>query len=274
MKTWLITGCSSGLGKSLAEAALKKGDKVIVTARNLKTVKEFKERYPQTALILSLDVTSQSMIKECVKKSVDYFGRIDVLVNNAGYGYRAAVEEGNNDDVMKLFNTNFWGAVNIIKEVLPFMRKQNSGAIINISSVAAANTFPGSGYYGASKCALEGISSALQKELEPLNIKVMVVEPGAFRTNFSGTSLKQSDTKIHDYDETAGQRRIEKDNVQGTQCGDPDKGAKLIIEAIEANNTPFKLILGKDALDIVSQTQKLRIDEMKDWIEKSIKTKY
>ena len=184
------------------------------------------------------------------------------------------MEEGQEKDVDLLFQTNFFGPVSLIKEVLPYMRGMKSGSIVNISSIAAVNTFPGSGYYGASKCALEGMSSALQKETEPLGIKVMVVEPGAFRTNFSGPSLKQTELQISDYDATAGLRRIENDHSHGTQCGDPDKGAKLVLEAIQSENPPFKFILGGDAWEVYRQREQMQNEEMRPWLEKSRQTTF
>lgn len=184
------------------------------------------------------------------------------------------MEEGQEKDVDLLFQTNFFGPVSLIKEVLPYMQGMKSGSIVNISSIAAVNTFPGSGYYGASKCALEGMSSALQKETEPLGIKVMVVEPGAFRTNFSGRSLKQTELQISDYDSTAGLRRIENDHSHGTQCGDPDKGAKLVLEAIQSENPPFKFILGGDAWEVYRQREQMQNEEMRPWLEKSRQTTF
>ncbi len=179
MKTWLITGCSTGLGRSLAKAALQKGDNVVVTARDTKKLEEFEKDFPQTALTVRLDVTDLCSVAEAVKAAKERFGGIDVLVNNAGYGYRAAVEEGDPEDARRLFDTNFWGPVNLIKAVLPDMRAKKSGAVINISSIAALRTAPGSGYYAASKCALEGMTEGLYLETAPLGIKVMIVEPGA-----------------------------------------------------------------------------------------------
>ena len=194
------------------------------------------------------------------------------MINNAGYGYRAAIEEGVKEEVDLLFQTNFFGPIALIKEVLPYMHKQRSGAIINISSIAAVNAFAGCGYYGASKCALEGMSSALQKETAPLGIKVMVVEPEAFRTDFSGRSLKQSALQIEDYAATAGLRRIENDHTHGTQCGDPDKGTQLVLEVIQAEQPPFCLILGADAWEVYEQKQQAHHQEMTAWLEKSKQT--
>lgn len=272
MKTWLITGCSTGLGRSLAKAVLQKGDNVVVTARDTKKLEEFEKEFPRTALIVRLDVTDLPSVTEAVRVAKERFGGIDVLVNNAGYGYRAAVEEGNPEDTNRLFATNFWGPVNLIKAVLPDMRARKSGAVINVSSIAALRTAPGSGYYAASKCALEGMTEGLYLETAPLGIKVMIVEPGAFRTDFAGRSLTQSKTAIADYAGTAGTRRIENDKTHGTQPGDPDKGARLIIEAIEAEDAPLRLLLGSDAVraaDTVLESHKSEYDKWREFSRRS-----
>lgn len=273
-KVWMVTGSSSGLGKSFVKAIAEQGDFVAAAARSKEALQELENLYPGQILPIKLDVTDKEQIKRAVETVINTKGRIDGLINNAGYGYRAAVEEGQEKDVDLLFQTNFFGPVSLIKEVLPYMRGMKSGSIVNISSIAAVNTFPGSGYYGASKCALEGMSSALQKETEPLGIKVMVVEPGAFRTNFSGRSLKQTELQISDYDATAGLRRIENDHSHGTQCGDPDKGAKLVLEAIQSENPPFKFILGGDAWEVYRQREQMQNEEMRPWLEKSRQTTF
>jgi NAD(P)-dependent dehydrogenase (short-subunit alcohol dehydrogenase family) len=248
MSTWLITGCSTGLGRALAQAVLAHGYNAVVTARDAATLSDLARQYPDTALALSLDVTDSSQIADAVRRAEGVFGDLDVLVNNAGYGYRAAVEEADDADVQKLFATNFFGPVALIKAVLPGMRARRSGAIVNISSIGARLMPPGSGYYAASKSALEGVSGSLQKELEPLGITVTVVEPGGFRTDFAGRSLTQSAKAIADYAETAGKRRKEHDTVHGTQPGDPAKAAEAIIAAVEDANTPSLLVLGQDAM--------------------------
>lgn len=274
MKTWLIIGCSTGLGRSLAKKALAKGYNVAITARNKDKIIDLSKQYPQTALALCLDVTNKESIQAAIKETIEHFGTIDVLVNNAGYGYRGAVEEGYQEDVDILFNTNLWGPVTLIKEVLPLMRKQRSGAIINISSVVTLKTMPGSGYYAASKCALEGLSDGLKEEVAPLGIKVMVVEPGAFRTDFAGRSLTQSNKIIADYNKTAGLRRIGKDKSHGSQPGDPDKGADVIIEAIESTEPPFRLLLGLDAINLADDILESRRKEYDKWRSLSQKTDY
>lgn len=265
MKTWLITGCSSGLGRSIARKVLEQGDQVVVTARKPESLLEFTRNYPNTALVTALDVTDQTSIEQAVTAAQEHFGTIDVLVNNAGYGYRAAVEEGDPKDTERLFQTNFWGPIALMKAVLPGMRVRKSDAIINVSSIAALRTSPGSGYYAASKCALEGLSDGLRIEAAPLGIKVMVVEPGAFRTDFAGRSLTQSSVVIPDYEETAGARRIGKDLSHGTQPGDPDEGALCILKAIEADNPPFRLLLGSDAVQFAEKVMADQQKEYADW---------
>lgn len=274
MTTWLITGCSTGLGRALARAALAKGDNAVVTARDTATLKDLATEFPTTALAVALDVTDQSQVDAAVQQAEERFGAVDVLVNNAGYGYRAAIEEGDDADVRTLFDTNVFGPVAMIKAVLPGMRSRRSGAIVNISSIGARICPPGSGYYSATKAALEGISGSLQKELAPLGITVTAVEPGGFRTDFAGRSLAQSAEAIDDYAQTAGKRRKENDTVHGTQQGDPDKAAEVIISAVEAEQTPAFLLLGADAVfayDAVEEAMRAEVDR---WRERSASTGY
>ena len=263
--TWLITGCSTGLGRSLADAVLAKGHRAVVTARDADTVKDFTTAYPETALALALDVTDPSQVTEAVRAAEERFGAVDVLVNNAGYGYRAALEEGDDDDVQRLFATNVFGPVAMMKAVLPGMRARRSGAIVNISSIGARGCAPGSGYYSASKAALEGLSGSAQKELEPLGITVTIVEPGGFRTDFAGRSLTQSTDPIGDYAETAGTRRKEHDTAHGNQPGDPAKAAEAIISAVEAESTPRFLLLGQDALAGYRAVAKAQAADIEAW---------
>lgn len=273
-KTWLITGCSSGIGRSLAKETLKQGCNVVVTARNKEKIMDLVEQYPQTSLALSLDVTNEESINHALKDAIKHFGTLDVLVNNAGYGYRSAIEEGTREDVSRLFETNVWGPVNLIKQVLPSMRKRHQGAIINVSSIAAIHASMGSGYYAASKSALESISESLKKEVEPLGIKVMIVEPGAFRTNFTGSSLTQSPKAILDYEKTAGTKRIEKETNHGKQPGNPDLAASLIIKAIESDHTPLRLLLGSDAVKYANEMLEDHQKGYDAWSELSKKTDY
>jgi NAD(P)-dependent dehydrogenase (short-subunit alcohol dehydrogenase family) len=274
MATWFISGCSTGLGRALAEAVLAHGHNAIVTARDAAAVKELADAHPDTALALSLDVTDSAQVLAAVAQGTERFGGIDVLVNNAGYGYRAAVEEGGDDDVQKLFATNFFGAVAMVKAVLPAMRARRSGTIVNISSIGAQLMPVGSGYYAASKAALEGMSGSLRKELEPLGITVMAVEPGSFRTDFAGRSLTQSAEAIADYAETAGKRRKEHDTAHGTQPGDPAKAAEAMIAAVEAPNTPGLLLLGSDAITAYRAIEDAQRAELDAWAEVSGSTDF
>src|SRR4029450_8393572 len=211
MSTWLITGCSTGLGRALAEAVIAAGHNAVVTAREVGRVADLAADNTDRVLPLPLDVTDTSQVTNAVSQAEERFGAIDVVVNNAGYGYRAAVEEGDDSDIRTLFETQFFGAVAMIKAVLPGMRARRSGAIVNISTIGVQIMPAGSSYYAASKAALEAMSGALRGELQPLGTHGTLVEPGAFRTDFAGRSLTQSSTVIDDYADTAGKRRREQD---------------------------------------------------------------
>ena len=265
MSTWLITGCSTGLGRALAEAVIAADHNAVVTAREAGRVADLAEGNTDRVLALPLDVTDSAQIADAVSQAEEKFGGLDVLVNNAGYGYRAAVEEGDEPDIRQLFETQFFGAVAIIKAVLPAMRARRSGAIVNISTIGVQIMPAGSGYYAASKAALEGMSGALYAELKPLGISVTVVEPGAFRTDFAGRSLTQSTTVIDDYAETSGKRRKEHDTAHGRQPGDPAKAAQAIIAAVESNEPPAFLLLGNDALNTYRRLAEARLDTIKAW---------
>jgi NAD(P)-dependent dehydrogenase (short-subunit alcohol dehydrogenase family) len=249
MPTWLITGCSTGLGRALAEAVLASGQQVVVTARDVTTVEDLAHSYPDTALAVALDVTDDGQVAAAVSAAEDRFGGVDVLVNNAGYGYRSAVEEGDDADVRRLFETHVFGTVRTVKAVLPGMRARRSGTIVNLSSIGARICPEGSGYYAAVKAAVEALTLSLRKEVAPLGITAMVVEPGGFRTDFAGRSLTQSTRPIADYADTAGRRRKEHDTVHGTQSGDPAKAAAALIEAVGSDAPPYLLLLGNDASD-------------------------
>ncbi|BBX99775.1 oxidoreductase [Mycobacterium seoulense] len=265
MSTWLITGCSSGLGRALAEAVIEAGHHAVVTARDVAKVADLAAGAPERVLAAALDVTDPAQVASAVGQAHDRFGHVDVLVNNAGYGYRAAVEEGDDAEVRALFETHFFGTVAMIKAVLPGMRARRSGAIVNISSIGATVTPVGSGYYAAAKAAIEGMSGALRGELAPLGISVTIVEPGAFRTDFAGRSLVQSATVIDDYAATAGQRRKENDTMHGNQAGDPAKAATAIIAAAESSDPPGFLLLGPDALAFYRYVADTRATEIAKW---------
>jgi NAD(P)-dependent dehydrogenase (short-subunit alcohol dehydrogenase family) len=265
MSTWLITGCSTGLGRALAEAVIRSGHNTVVTARDVTRVSELADISPERVLAVALDVTKAEQITAAAEQAQERFGSIDVLVNNAGYGYRAAVEEGDDAQVRELFETHFFGAVAMIKAVLPGMRARRSGAIVNISSIGVQLTPVGSGYYSAAKAALESLSGALCGELAPLGISVTVVEPGAFRTDFAGRSLIESPTRIDDYDSTAGKRRKANDTMHGSQSGDPAKAAAAIIGAVESTEPPSFLLLGPDALIAYRYIADRRAKEVAKW---------
>jgi NAD(P)-dependent dehydrogenase (short-subunit alcohol dehydrogenase family) len=274
MTTWLITGCSSGIGRGIAKAVLKNGDNAVVTARDISTVADIIADYPDTAISVALDITDKVSIANAVKAAADKFGGVDILVNNAGYGYRSSVEEGEEESVNLLFDTNFFGPVTLIKQVLPYMRTQKNGAILNVSSIAAARSGVGSGYYAASKAALELMTDGLMKEVAPLGIKVMTVEPGAFRTKFYDTSLKGTQKQIEDYADTAWKTRKENIVDNQDQPGDPDKAGKVIYETMKKENLPKRLLLGSDAVKIVSAEMKERLQEIEDWSDVSKQTDY
>jgi NAD(P)-dependent dehydrogenase (short-subunit alcohol dehydrogenase family) len=274
MTTWLITGCSTGLGRALAEAVLGQGDNAVVTARDVAKVEDLAKAYPDTALAVALDVTDPARVTEVVRQAEARFAGVDVLVNNAGYGYRAAVEEGDDEDVRRLFATNFFGPVAMIKAVLPGMRSRRRGAIVNVSSIGARICPPGSGYYAAVKSALEGMSGSLRTELQPLGITVTAVEPGGFRTDFAGRSLTQSSTVIDDYAGTAGKRRKEHDTVHGTQPGDPAKAAQALITAVRSGHPPALLLLGTDAVTAFTGVLDAQRAELETWRQLSVSTDF
>jgi len=247
---WLITGCSTGFGRELAKLVLERGWRAVVTARDPSKLADLAEGHKDRALVLQLDVTDRKQIADVVAQSQKHFGRIDALVNNAGYGYLAAIEEGEDDAVRAMFETNVFGLVDMTKAVLPIMRAQKSGIIVNISSIGGITSFAATGYYHGTKYAVEGISESLALEVKPLGIDVLVVEPGPFRTNWAGPSIKQSATRIDAYEETAGERRKQTAARSGNQAGDPVRAAQAIIDAALSDNPPLRLLLGKTALEL------------------------
>ena len=274
MKTWLITGCSGGLGRSIAQAALERGENVAVTARDTEKIKDLAAQYPDHAKILYLDLNDRKSMRRAVSDTIETFGRLDVLVNNAGHGYRAAVEESEREKIEELFETNFFAPAELIKMVLPIMRSQKSGLIVNVTSVGAVRGALGNGYYSAAKGALELLTEALAKETKHLGIRTMIVEPGAFRTNFYGEHLLGTSQQIADYDVLADKYRKEHLNDQHHQPGDPVKGGEVVVETILSGNMPFRLILGSDALQAAEQVLEDRLKEAKAWESVSRTTDY
>ncbi len=272
---WLITGCSKGLGRALAEQVLAAGYRVVVTARDKVDIEDIVEAHHATALALELDVTVQAQIAAAVAAAERVFGSIDVLVNNAGYGYLAAIEEGDVADVRGMFETDLFAPVNLIKAVLPGMRRRRHGHIVNISSLGGLVTYPGVGYYHMAKFGVEALTETLAQEVGPLGIGATVVAPGAFRTDFRGPeSIKQSVGQIADYDDTAGKSRSGTQAGHGKQQGDPAKGALAIIKAVEAEKPPIHLLLGSDTLQPVRDRLDALRAEIDAWEETTLSTDF
>ena len=258
MKTWLITGCSSGFGREIATAARAHGDNVVATARRAETLADL------DAVHVALDVTRQDHIDAAIQTTLDRFGRIDVLVNNAGIGSVGAVEMIEMDHLRALMDTMFFGAVALTQAVLPHMRAQGEGAIVQMSSMGGQVVYPGYGAYCAAKFALEAMSEALAYETSPLGIRVLIVEPGAFRTALLGTTMHRS-PEIEVYDNTAGATRRAAEAMDGRQAGDPRKLAEAIIEALESDHPPLRLALGGDAVEAIRASQHARRRDLDGW---------
>ncbi len=271
---WFITGCSTGFGRELAELVVARGWKAVVTARDKSRVADLVKGHEADVLAVSLDVTDASQIEAATKAATDKFGRIDVLVNNAGYGYQAAIEEGEDNEIRAQFDANVFGLFAMTRAVLPVMRAQRSGHIINITSVAGFIGFAGSAYYSASKHAVEGWSDALAKEVEPLGMHVTCVEPGPFRTDWAGRSLKQTPNKIKDYAETAGARLKGTSDGSGKQAGDPRRAGELMIEITQAKNPPHQLVLGAWGVGAVDKRLTSMRQEFDAWRDRGAATDY
>lgn len=264
-KVWLVTGSSTGFGRSLTEVVLKHGDCVIATARKPEQLQDLVERYPNTVKALRLDITNLDEVHSAVKAAIDVFGRIDVLVNNAGYGLVGALEEYSEDQIRQNIETNLFGAINTIRAVLPIMRSQKAGHILNMSAIAGFSNELGFSVYGAAKFGLEGISEAVQGEVAPLGIKVTIVEPGPFRTDFIGRSLVRAENSIDAYNETSGKFIQFLDKIEGSQPGDPDKAAQVLIQVVESENPPLRLVLGKYAYTKFRQKIEALTQELDAW---------
>jgi short-subunit dehydrogenase len=266
---WFITGCSTGFGRELAKQLLENDYRIVVTARDASKIQDLVEINRENALALALDVTNESQVKDAVQQAEAHFGTIDVLVNNAGFGYFGAIEESDETEVRAMFEANFWGLAAMTRAVLPKMRMRKSGTIVNISSSGGFVGNPGVGYYNATKFAVNGFSEALQKEVAPLGIKIMIVQPSGFRTDWAGRSANDATEQISDYAETAGKNQEMLRGYSGNQPGDPVRGVKAIIKAVEAENPPLWLLLGKAAL----KGARLKLDNLKTdfdtWAETS-----
>jgi NAD(P)-dependent dehydrogenase (short-subunit alcohol dehydrogenase family) len=256
---WFITGCSTGFGRQIATHALELGYRTVVTSRDPDDISDLAEL--GDALVLKLDVTDRTQAEAAVKAAIDHFGCIDVLVNNAGIGYFAAVEESDEQEVRKMFDVNVFGLSRMIHIVLPGMRERRRGFIVNLSSIAGLRSFPALGYYNSTKFAVEGLSEALWQEVEPLGIKVMLVEPSGFRTDWAGRSASETEHQIADYADTADKSIRELRAVSGNQSGDPVRAAEAIVQAVESPNPPHRLLLGNDAYDgAIAKLDELRAE--------------
>lgn len=241
MKTWLITGCSSGFGQRLAIAAAQRGDRVVATARNVQTIAQMARPFGGRMITVPLDVTDTAAAKAAVAIAVESFGGIDVLVNNAGYGLYGAIEEGTPEEYRPMFEVNVFGLIETTRAALPVLRR-SGGTIVNMSSGAGIAGGGGGGFYNAAKFAVEGISEALASELRPFGIRVLIVEPGPFRTEFLGRSITLAAKEMPEY--AASSRRRYRETNNGSQTGDPDKAVAVIMKAVDADEAPLHLPLG------------------------------
>ncbi|WP_110650472.1 oxidoreductase [Salinicola peritrichatus] len=271
---WFITGCSTGFGRELARLILEQGGRAVVTARSHERVADLVEGHEEQALALALDVTDSAQIDEAVKAAEAKFGCIDILVNNAGYGYQASCEEGEDAAIRAQFEANVFGLFAMTRAVLPGMRERRRGHVINISSVAGFIGFPSSGYYAATKHAVEGWSDALKAEVEPLGIHVTCVEPGPFRTDWAGRSLQQTPTRIDDYADTVKARMENTSGISGRQPGDPVRAAQAMIDLVALARPPRHLVLGAWGVDQVIAHLERTLAEIRDWREVGEATDY
>jgi NAD(P)-dependent dehydrogenase (short-subunit alcohol dehydrogenase family) len=273
-KVYLITGVNSGLGKAFADAALNAGHSVIGTVRSQQAKEEFERSASGRAHAVVLDVTDFGAVEPAIAAAMQKIGPVDVLVNNAGYGHEGILEESPLDELIKQFNVNVFGAVAVIKAVLPVMRARRSGHIFNITSMAGWTTFPGVAYYSGSKFALEGISATLAQEVESFGVRVTAVAPGSFRTDWAGRSMIRSERAIADYDKVFDPVRRARVSKSGKQSGDPAKAAQVILDLVENDNPPVHLLLGKDAIQVVRDRQTELQNEISAWEAVSISTDY
>ncbi len=273
-KVWFITGCSTGFGRELAKEVLAKGYRAVVTARDVNAVSDIVKEHPEKALALSLDVTVPVQIETAVQMAIEKFGQIDVLVNNAGIGYFGAIEESEDEEVRRMFEINVFGLAKMTQAVLPQMRKQRSGHILNIASIGGLRSFPAVGFYNATKYAVDGLSEALYKEVAPLGIKVTVICPSGFRTDWAGRSAKNTNIRIDDYAGTAWKNMGDIRGYSGNQPGDPVKAAKAMIMVTELENPPLRLLLGAAAL----KGARLKLEELRNdfetWADVSVGADY
>ena len=266
MRTWLITGGTSGFGQAYAEEALAQGDQVVLTARKVERLDEWAQVHGREALVLPLDVTDADQAADAVAVALDRFGAIDVVVNNAGGGSHGSVEDTDEAEMRWVFEVNFFGTANVVRAVLPGMRARRSGCIVNVSSVGGLRAFPGVGYYNAAKFAVEGLSESLRHEVETLGIKVLVVEPGAFRTKTDSIGYSESSAPVHeDYAGTVGVLQDALVAMNGRQPGDPRRAARAVFQAVASGNPPHHLVLGNLGFEQVTGKLEAMLAEIRDW---------
>ena len=263
-KTWFITGASSGFGRAFAEHAIARGHNVVATARQTATLQDIAAAAPDRVLALALDVTQAGEAQAAIDAAVARFGRIDVLINNAGYGVVGAFEETSETELRAIMETNFFGAMHVTRAALPILRAQKSGAIVNISSLGGQLSFAGFSAYSATKFAIEGISEALAQEMAPFGVKVLIVEPGQFRTNLAGAGMRHMPV-LDAYRDVVGGTRDLAHSMHQTQEGDPYKAAAAIAEALAAPVTPLRLQLGRDAIDAVRNHSRQLLADLAQW---------
>jgi len=273
-KTWLITGCSSGLGHTLAQAVARRGDRLVATARNPASLQALARQFPDTVRVCALDVTRPETARAAVALAVEAFGGLDVLVNNAGHGLYGAIEEVEPGEYRPMFEVNLFGLIETTRAALPVLRGRPGGRIVNLSSIAGLSGGAGSGYYAASKFAVEGLSESLDQELRPLGLRVIIAEPGPFRTDFLGRSMTLAGRRIADYEQTAGQRRIYRENNDGKQAGDPDKAVGVILRAVDSDAPPLHLPLGPIAHAVVERKLASMREDVEAWRSISIATDF
>ena len=273
-KVWFITGSSTGLGRALVEVCLREGYSVAATARNPETLDDLKKKYGTQLICPSLDVTKPDQVRRAITATLSHFGRIDVAVNNAGYGLIGAIEEVTDAEIRAQLETNFFGALDVTRAILPYFRKQRSGHFVNISSIGGFRAIAGAAIYNATKFALEGLSEALAKEIAPLGIRVVLVEPGPFRTDFGGRSIVDTSRHMDEYATTAGKMREYYQAAHGKQVGDPIKAAEAMIKAVESNEDFLRLPLGQATITGMREKMDQVQKDIDLWEEVAIKTAF
>lgn len=272
-KTWLITGCSTGFGLAIAEAVLARGDAVMLTARNPATLATLAQRYPDSSRVAALDVTDPSSAAKAVAETEATFGRLDILVNNAGFGVIGALEEVSPEEYRRMFETNVFGLIETTRAALPALRRSR-GRIVNLSSGSGIASRAGFGLYSASKFGVEGLSEALAQEVAPFGIEVIIVEPGPFRTDFLGRSMMIAKQRLPEYEETASKMREFSATMSGKQPGDPVRGARVVIAAVDAVKPPLRLPLGPDAHRLIRGKLASVAADMDAWSDRTLHTNF